>query len=124
MQFFLDENFPRTALTALESAGHTAAHTLQHFPPGTADDVLFAEAQRRNAIFVSTDRDFFHTVPLAFEHHAGAIVITLRKANRADLLRRLADALTLIGQRGLRDTVLLVTDTQIRSRHARGEDRL
>ena len=58
MQFFLDDNFPRTALTALESAGHTAVHTLQHFPPGTADDVLFAEAQRRNAIFVSTDAIF------------------------------------------------------------------
>ena len=110
-------------MAALESAGHSATHALQSFPPGTADNLLFAHAQQLEAIFVSTDRDFFHTIPLAFEHHAGAIVITLRKANRADLLRRLADALTLVGQRGLRDTVLLVTDTQIRSRHSRGEDR-
>ena len=50
-------------------------------------------------------------------------MITLRKANRADLLRRLADALALIGQRGLRGTVLLVTDMQIRSRHSGRKDR-
>jgi predicted nuclease of predicted toxin-antitoxin system len=122
MRFFLDENFPRAALVALESAGHSATHALQSFPPGTADNLLFAHAQQHEAIFISTDRDFFHTIPLAFEHHAGAIVITLRKANRADLLRRLADALTLVGQRGLRDTVLLVTDTQIRSRHTQTKD--
>jgi hypothetical protein len=34
------------------------------------------------------------------------------------LLRRLADALALLGERGLQDTVWLVTDTRIRSRHA------
>jgi len=34
------------------------------------------------------------------------------------LIRRLADALTLLGERNLRDTVWLVTDTRIRSRHA------
>jgi hypothetical protein len=34
------------------------------------------------------------------------------------LLRRLADALALLGERDLRDTVWLVMDTRIRSRHA------
>jgi hypothetical protein len=95
MKFFLDENFPRAALTYLVSAGHSASHTLDHFPPGTADEKLFARAQSDGAIF-----------------------ITLRKPNRADLIRRLADALTLLGERDLRDTVWLVTDTRIRSRHA------
>ncbi len=80
---------------------------------------LFAHAQRQEAIFITTDKDFFHTVPLAFEHHHGSIVITLRKPNRADLIRRLAEALTLLGERDLRDTVWLVTETRIRSRHAK-----
>jgi hypothetical protein len=40
----------------------------------------------------------------------------LRKPNRADLLRRLADALTLLGERDLGNTVWLVTETRIRSR--------
>lgn len=118
MKFFLDENFPRTALAYLESAGHPAMHALQHFPPGTADEKLFAFAQEQQAVFVSTDKDFFHTIPLAFEQHCGAIVITLRKPNRADLLRRLADALTQLGERELRNRTWLVTETRIRSRHA------
>ena len=45
-------------------------------------------------------------------------MVTLRKPNRADLIRRLTDALALLGEKDLRDTVWLVTDTRIRSRHA------
>ena len=119
MKFFLDENFPRPAITFLESVGHSASHTLQHFPSGTPDTTLFAHAQRQNAVFVTTDKDFFHTIPLAYEHHSGAIVITLRKPNRADLLRRLANALTQLGERSLQDTTWLVTETRIRSRQAK-----
>jgi len=119
MKFFLDENFPRTALAFLESAGHSASHALHHFPPGTADAILFAHAQEQSAVFISTDRDFFHTIPLAFEQHQGAIVITLRKPNRADLLRRLADALAQLGQRELKNMTWLVTETRIRSRRAK-----
>jgi predicted nuclease of predicted toxin-antitoxin system len=119
MKFFLDENFPRPAIAFLESAGHSASHTLQVFPPGTDDAKLFSYAQEQNAMFITTDKDFFHTVPLTFERHSGAIVITLRKPNRADLLRRLADALHLLGERNLHDTVWLVTETRIRSRRTR-----
>ena len=117
MKFFLDENFPHPALIQLHTAGHQAVHALEIFPPGTADEKLFDHAQDENAIFVTTDKDFFHTVPLAFARHHGAIVITLRKPNRTDLLRRLADALAILGERNLQDTVWLVTDTRIRSRH-------
>ena len=98
MEFFLDENFPRPALTQLQSAAHTAVHALEVFPPGTPDDQLFAHAQRERAVFITTDKDFFHTIPLAFARHHGAIVITLRRPNRDELLRRLADALAALGQ--------------------------
>ena len=92
MKFFLDENFPRVALTQLQTAGHSAAHALEHFSPGTADDALFAHAQMESAVFVTTDKDFFHTVPLTFAHHHGAMVITLRRPNRAELLSRFSAA--------------------------------
>jgi hypothetical protein len=85
-------------------------------PLGTTDDKSFSHAQTQGAIFVTTDKDFFHTIPFAFAQHNGAIVITLHKPNRADLLRRLSDALALLGQRELRNTAWLVTDTRIRSR--------
>jgi predicted nuclease of predicted toxin-antitoxin system len=77
---------------------------------------LFAHAQKERAIFISTDKDFFHTVPLTFARHHGAIVITLRRPNRDELLRRLADALTALGERKLDDSIWLVTDTRIYSR--------
>jgi len=77
---------------------------------------LFAHAQQEAAVFVTTDRDFYHTVPLAFAQHHGAIIITLRCANRGDLLRRLSDALIALGDRNLNNTVWLVTDTRILSR--------
>jgi predicted nuclease of predicted toxin-antitoxin system len=116
MRFFLDENFPRPALALLHSTGHSAVHALEQFPQGTPDDRLFAHAQEVGAVFVTTDKDFFHTVPMAFAHHHGALVITLRRPNRADLLRRLADALTALGERTLVNSVWLVTDTRIYSR--------
>jgi predicted nuclease of predicted toxin-antitoxin system len=83
MKFFLDENFPRPALAQLVSGDHSASHALDYFPPGTDDEKLFERAQRDGAIFITTDKDFFHTIPLAFARHGGAIVITLRKPNRA-----------------------------------------
>src|SRR5271154_2583023 len=98
MKFFLDENFPRPAIPYLVSVGHAASHALDLFPPGTADDKLFEYAQSASSIFITTDKDFFHTIPLAFARHGGAIVITLRKPNRGDLLRRVAGALTLLGE--------------------------
>jgi predicted nuclease of predicted toxin-antitoxin system len=116
MKFFLDENFPRLGLTQLQGAGHNASHALEFFPPGTADEKLFGWAQSNQSVFLTTDRDFFHTVPLAFAQHHGAMVITLRRPNRADLLRRLADALTVLGERNLDNTVWLITDTRIYSR--------
>lgn len=89
---------------------------MDFFSPGTADDRLFAHAQQQHAVFVTTDKDFFHTIPLAFEQHLGAIVITLRRPNREELLRRLSDALAALGERNLNNTVWLVTDTRIYSR--------
>lgn len=66
MKFFLDENFPRPAVPLLQAAGHETVHALERFAPGTEDDRLFARAQEEGAIFLTTDKDFFHTVPLAY----------------------------------------------------------
>jgi hypothetical protein len=62
------------------------------------------------------DTDFSHTVPLAFEQHHGAIVITLRRSNCQELLRRLADVLAALGERNLNHAAWLVTGTRIYNR--------
>jgi predicted nuclease of predicted toxin-antitoxin system len=71
MNFFLDENFPRPALAQLQSAGHTAVHALDIFPPGTADDHLFAHAQQQQAVFITTDNDLLHTAPCPLPNITG-----------------------------------------------------
>jgi predicted nuclease of predicted toxin-antitoxin system len=53
-------------LAHLQVAGHKASHALDSFPQGAPDGKLFAHAQEQNAIFVTTDKDFFHTIPLSF----------------------------------------------------------
>ena len=110
MRFFLDENFPRAAEDVLISAGHECSRALQHFPAGAHDDELFAKAQELDAVFVTTDRDFFHTVPWLHARHAGVIAITLSQPNRARLLARLRDALRLLEGRGDFHQVWLLTD--------------
>ena len=116
MNFFLDENFPYSALSFLRSFGHSAVHALEIFPPGKTDIELFDYAQQTHAIFITTDKDFFHTVPWTFQNHYGAIVITLRRPNRFDLLRRLSDGLNTLGQRSFDNGAWLITDTRIYSR--------
>src|SRR5665213_51262 len=73
MKFFLDENFPRPALTYLVSAGHSAAYALNYFPPGTDDEKLFERAQSDDAIFITADKDFFHTIPSPLHVTAGRL---------------------------------------------------
>ena len=113
MRFFLDENFPRAAADLLTSAGHDCSRALEHFPAGARDNVLFAKAQELNAIFITTDRDFFHTVPWLHARHAGVIAITLAQPNRTALLARLQDALGLLQGREPFHRVWLLTDDRL-----------
>jgi predicted nuclease of predicted toxin-antitoxin system len=56
---------------------------------GVDDKVIFDMAQKRQAIFLTTDRDFYHTVPHLYDHHFGVVVIALRQPNRQNILSRL-----------------------------------
>lgn len=89
MIFYLDENFPKKAVEFLEEKGHTC-----HDPRGTelqgCDDAqLVVEAQKLDAIILTTDRDFFHTLRHEHPDHAGLIVIALKQPSRAAIIDRL-----------------------------------
>lgn len=90
MKFFLDENFPKAAAGMLESLGHVVFDLRGTEREGSTDPEIFADAQQRGAIFLTTDRDFFHTIPHLFPHHEGVIVIALRQPNRAAILQKLS----------------------------------
>jgi hypothetical protein len=40
--------------------------------------------------FLTTDRDFFHTIPHLHQKHAGIIVIALKQPNRHAILQKLS----------------------------------
>jgi predicted nuclease of predicted toxin-antitoxin system len=84
----LHEVLPRrkSAAGLLESLGHVVFDLRGTEREGSRDADIFHEAQQHGAIFLTTDRDFFHTIP----HHAGVIVIALRQPNRAAILEKLS----------------------------------
>ena len=93
MKFFLDENFPKTAGTWLSELGYMVFDVRGSEKEGITDIELFSQAQELDAVMLTTDRDFFHTVPHMFEHHAGVLVIALRQPNRKNIMEKLEWAL-------------------------------
>ena len=89
MKFFLDENFPKSAAALLGSMGHQVFDIRGTPEEGAADDRIFTAAQDLSAVFLTTDRDFFHTIPHLHETHCGIIVIALKKPNRAAIIEKL-----------------------------------
>ncbi len=98
MKFFLDENFPKAAAGLLEGMGHEVFDLRGTDREGSQDGDIFAEAQHHGAVFLTTDRDFFHTIPHLHTEHSGVIVIALRQPNRQAILEKLSWVLKRFGQ--------------------------
>ena len=89
MKFVLDENFPKSAAPFLGSLGHEVLDTRKLGFCGKDDEFLFRFTIKESACFLTTDRDFFHTIPHSYKTHFGVIVIALSKPNRKVILQRL-----------------------------------
>ncbi len=90
MTFFLDENFPKTAEGFLSLRGHAVIDIRGTPNEGIDDRCIFEMAQERKAVFLTTDRDFFHSIPHLYSSHYGIVVIALRQPNRMAILSRLS----------------------------------
>lgn len=75
---------------------------------------LFAEAQRAQAVLLTTDRDFAHTIPHLFEQHRGVVVVALHQPNRSSIVARLECFLDHAAGEDLRNKVFLLGDTAFR----------
>ena len=111
MTFFLDENFPKTAAVFLEQQGHTVFDIRGTDAEGVDDEEIFKMAQQAAAILLTTDRDFFHTIPHLYTNHHGVIVITLRKPDRKSILAKLAWILDHFPTKSFGGRVILMRDT-------------
>ena len=110
MIFFLDENFPKTATKLLSSKGYKVFDIRSTEHEGSDDITLFNLAQEKKAIFLTTDRDFFHTIPYLYKRHCGVIVIALRQPNRKDIISKLTFALEHLDIENIHSKVILLRD--------------
>lgn len=90
MKILLDENFPKSAVETIADAGYEPVVFDSVLPYGADDEEVFAAAQNLGAILLTSDRDFYHTVPLLHPCHCGIIVVALRQPNRAAIQQRLS----------------------------------
>jgi len=110
MNFFLDENIPKSAGEYLLTIGHKVFDIRATVNEGLSDIKIFELAQNQKAILLTTDRDFFHTVPHLFENHCGVIVIALRQPNRQGILEKLIWAIENLELHNLANKVVLLRD--------------
>ncbi|MFO7890993.1 MAG: DUF5615 family PIN-like protein [bacterium] len=110
MNFFLDENFPKPATHILESRGHKVFDIRSSKHEGSDDLTIFKMAQVKKAIFLTTDKDFFHTIPYQFKKHYGIIVILLRQPNRRDIIDKLLFALNNLNLTNIESKIILLRD--------------
>lgn len=89
MKFLLDENFPASAAAFIASCGHEAIPFGEACASGDTDEAVFAAAQRLGAVILTSDRDFYHTMPLLHPQHAGIVIVALRQPNRTAIQIRL-----------------------------------
>ncbi len=113
MLFFLDENFPKKAALLLKEKGHDSLDLRGSTNEGATDQIIFSIAQEKGAIFLTTDRDFFHTIPFLWDKHFGIIVIALSQPNSKSILEKLEIALSHIGSVKMESKCILVTDTKM-----------
>ena len=116
MIFLLDENFPKSAEQLLIELGHQVIDIRGTEFQGIDDSHLFEIAQQQQAILLSTDRDFYHTIPLKFKEHFGVIVIALKQPNRQAILARLHWVVAEGLLENLHNTVILIRDNSYRIR--------
>lgn len=74
------------------------------------DEWVFEFAQQHAAILLTTDRDFFHTVPHLYPFHYGAVVFALTQPNRSSILKKLAWFLERFSNRSMQNTVIQLRD--------------
>ena len=112
MTIFIDENIPRRVTGYLESLGHEIIDIRSTDLEGSTDFELFKEAQRRKAVFITTDRDFFTTIPFQFESHHGIIVVSPKQPNTDAICSRIQWAFENLPLDRLFSSVILLKDAQ------------
>ncbi len=110
MKFFLDENFPKSSENILKELGHEIVDIRGTSEEGMSDLNIFKLAQEKEAVFLTTDNDFFHTIPFQFEQHHGVIIIALRQPSGKSINSKLKWFLENFEFQYIKSRVILLKD--------------
>ena len=76
----LDENFPKSVIPLLLEGGHEVIELRSLGLLGASDALIAGRAIDAGAVILTTDRDFFHTVPNTFGEHPGVVILPVPSA--------------------------------------------
>ena len=110
MKFFLDENFPKSSEKILQEYGHEVLDIRGTSKEGLSDLEIFKLAQKNKSIFLTTDKDFFHTIPFQFDHHFGVIIVALNQPNGLAINSKLEWFLENFDFQNIKSKVVLLKD--------------
>ncbi len=110
MIIVIDENIPLRVVHFLKEKGYEIIDFRNSDKEGSDDKVIFSIACEMNALFLTTDKDFFHTIPFLYKNHPGIIVISLRQPNGAAILEKVKWLLNNIDITEIRSKVILMRD--------------
>lgn len=111
MKFFLDENFPKKVAGLLNENDHEVIDIRGTKNEGITDKEIFKLAQKNKAIFLTTDKDFFHTIPFKFTKHSGVVIISLDQPNSEKILEKIMWLLNNFDLSKLPNKTLLLRET-------------
>ena len=110
MKFLLDENFPKKAAELLRNHSYECLDIRGTDNEGVSDEEIFQIAQDHQAVFLTTDKDFYHSIHLLFKPHSGIVVIALKQPNSLLILNKLEWFLTHYEDNTLSNQCFLITD--------------
>ncbi len=114
MIFFFDENFPKKASDILTRFGHSFIDIRGTEDEGLNDSEIFQLCKKYFAIFLTTDRDFYHTIHLLQKPHYGIVVIALKQPNGNKIIEKLKWFLNSFDIENMDNKCYLILDNQCR----------
>lgn len=120
MKVFVDESLPPAVAERLRDSGHEAVHVYEAGLNSRPDDVIFDEAQRRNAILITRDLDFSDAGKYPPGSHCGIAIVRLHNDIRATALVDAAlDLLYRVPEDDLRGNIVILEPTRFRIHRGR-----
>jgi predicted nuclease of predicted toxin-antitoxin system len=107
MKILVDENIPRTTVTALIDRGHDVLDFRGSAREGSPDADLWNIALREERLLITTDKGFSAH---RREDHAGVLIVRLRQPNRKRIHNRVMLAFSRFGEDQWRGLTVIIRD--------------